>query len=203
MTAEQLFQEHHRIAYHIVNKCGRWKPFVDREDMRQIALAAVWEAAQAFDPARGVKFVTFAGEYVKSAIRHEVERHLAKKRGGSGTGKEGRPTCRPAVRVSMVKRESGDPIDELTYHPDPTAAMDGEDMDAARQSLLDGVLGMMPRRLAEALRHQFLGGLDREQAALAAGFKNRRCFQVTLDNWRRNQSEFLNLLFERRFQCLA
>ena len=150
-----------------------------------------------------MKFVTFAGEYVKSAIRHEVERHLAKKRGGSGTGKEGRPTCRPAVRVSMVKRESGDPIDELTYHPDPTAAMDGEDMDAARQSLLDGVLGMMPRRLAEALRHQFLGGLDREQAALAAGFKNRRCFQVTLDNWRRNQSEFLNLLFERRFQCLA
>lgn len=57
MTAAALFQRHQGIAHSVAR--NYWLRGADRDDVRQEARLALWEACQAYDPAKG-SFPPFA-----------------------------------------------------------------------------------------------------------------------------------------------
>ena len=203
MTPEQLFHDNYRIAYSMLNRHSFWRPHVEPADMEQIALTEVWRAAHAFDPNRGLKFVTLAGHYVFRAIQREVQKHLAKHRGGVG-GHRAKHRGQNRQRFSISPRTEYDfhpeDMDRLSTHPDLSARL----IESERSELVRELIAMMPERLGRAVWYEFVRGLDRASAASAAGFATRRCYQVTLDQWRRKHQQQLRETFGRRAaDCLA
>jgi RNA polymerase sigma factor (sigma-70 family) len=77
-TAAALFAANERLALWLAGKLWRhlgWRSSLqarghDFDDVRQVALFALWRAAATFDPARGFKFSTMASPTVWRAIEH-------------------------------------------------------------------------------------------------------------------------------------
>ena len=69
-TALGLMLPNMRLAYHFAN---RWGPDLG-DDGRQVAMVAVWKAAQQFDEGHGCRFSTFAVNKIKGAIMAEHDR---------------------------------------------------------------------------------------------------------------------------------
>ena len=184
-TPEQLFAENYRIAFTIMNRNPSWRHHVEQEDMEQISLLEVWRAANAFDHSRGLKFVTLAGTYVFLGIQREVHRHQAKHRGGAGGHRakhKGQHRRRFSIfHESAEEGESLDLIDELTITTDIDAGL----VEADRRELVRAIVAMMVPRLACAVWLEFIRGMSRHDAALAAGFENKRGYQSSFDQWKR------------------
>jgi len=203
MTPEQLFADNYRIAFAMLNSHSFWRPHVEQDDMEQIALTEVWRAANAFDPSRGCKFVTLAGNYVFRAIQREVQKHLAKHRGGVG-GHRSKHRGQNRQRFSISPRTEYDfpaeDMERLSTHPDLSARL----IESERTELVSELIALMPERLGRAVWYEFVHGLDRASAASAAGFATRRSYQVTLDQWRRKHQQQLRATFGRRVaDCLV
>ena len=63
----QLVEEHRRFAEHYVRRYANRGVSVD--DLRQTALLALVQAADRFDPARGIEFTTFAGATIDGTLK--------------------------------------------------------------------------------------------------------------------------------------
>jgi RNA polymerase sigma factor (sigma-70 family) len=66
--ATELFEHNMGLARFMASKWIRRNLASRKEEIHQVALIGLWEAALAYDPARGVKFSTFAGVCIYSDI---------------------------------------------------------------------------------------------------------------------------------------
>lgn len=73
---EELIREHatlvKRIAYHLT---ARMPDSIDVEDLIQVGMVGLLEAAAKFDAEKGASFETFAGIRIRGAMLDEVRRH--------------------------------------------------------------------------------------------------------------------------------
>jgi RNA polymerase sigma factor for flagellar operon FliA len=68
-TAEDLVRRNIPLVEHIVSRvAARFPRGVDRDELVQVAMVGLVEAAGRFDPARGTAFSTFAGRRIEGAI---------------------------------------------------------------------------------------------------------------------------------------
>ncbi len=97
LTDEQraLVEQYRPLAYYIANPVKRQWPQYD-DDIESAALFALCDAAQKYDPSRGVRFITYAFVAVKRAAREAVYR--GKTNGFSGTWRNGSFRAVPVVR---------------------------------------------------------------------------------------------------------
>jgi RNA polymerase sigma factor for flagellar operon FliA len=67
--AEELVRRHLPLVEHIVNRvAARFPRGVDRDELVQVAMVGLVEAARRFDDSRGVAFSTYAGRRIEGAI---------------------------------------------------------------------------------------------------------------------------------------
>jgi len=72
-SPDALVQEYTPLVRRIANRLrGRLPDSVDREDLIQVGLMALLEAARQYSPARGATFQTYAGIRVRGAMLDEV-----------------------------------------------------------------------------------------------------------------------------------
>ncbi|HEX7096230.1 MAG TPA: sigma-70 family RNA polymerase sigma factor [Acidimicrobiales bacterium] len=65
----ELVERNIPLVEHIVNRCAASMPrSVDRDDLVQVAMVGLIEAARRYDPSRGVAFSTYAGRRIEGAI---------------------------------------------------------------------------------------------------------------------------------------
>src|SRR5262249_47610183 len=64
---DQLVAQHRRLAYSVARRFeGRGE---ERDDLQQVALIALTNAVERFDPERGLKFATFAVPTIEGALK--------------------------------------------------------------------------------------------------------------------------------------
>lgn len=72
---EAMILEHLPLLYHIVGRLALELPGrIDREDLLGFGMIGLVEAADSFDPGRGLKFSTFAFPRIRGAILDELRR---------------------------------------------------------------------------------------------------------------------------------
>lgn len=64
---EELIRAYQHLAYSIARRMSRQNR--DREDIRQVALTALFKAINRYDPTRGVNFTTFAWRTIEGEIK--------------------------------------------------------------------------------------------------------------------------------------
>lgn len=101
MKPEDLFDQNTMLAYHRAWKFRRRVPEQDFEDLKQVALTALWKACLKFDLSRGFAFSTYA----VPTIDGEIRRWLREERPGGL--RLGRPICDriPQVRQAYNRLE--------------------------------------------------------------------------------------------------
>lgn len=102
--APALFSRHRRLALAIARD---WHlPGSDRDDVRQEALLALWEAARAYQPGRGATFPTFATTVVRRRLADAVKH--------ANRGKH--QTLTNAGRDTLLDRQPAPDIDAVLLH---------------------------------------------------------------------------------------
>jgi RNA polymerase sporulation-specific sigma factor len=101
MTVAALWTNHRSLATEIAK--SYWLPGSERQDVEQEALIGLWVAARTFDPARNVKFKTFASVVIRRRLATLLRLALVDKRGPLNT----------AIRV--VPNSDGELVD-ITDH---------------------------------------------------------------------------------------
>lgn len=83
-AADELFERNLRLVFRMSRQWGSFLRARDgrAEDLVQAGCVGLWRAVQKFDPGRGVRFVTYAGHWIRAEMRYHVMRTLSLKRGG-------------------------------------------------------------------------------------------------------------------------
>lgn len=75
---ETLFEQYKNLAYAIVHR--NFKYYSEKDDLIQIALIALWDASNTFNPAFNVGFMCYASVFIcnkiKDYIRRQKKHHL-------------------------------------------------------------------------------------------------------------------------------
>ena len=75
---ETLFEQYKNLAYAIVHR--NFKYYSEKDDLIQIALIALWDASNTFNPAFNVGFMCYASAFIcnkiKDYIRRQKKHHL-------------------------------------------------------------------------------------------------------------------------------
>lgn len=121
-TPEQLelLKSVERLIPYMLRKIGGQK-LVDDEDVRQIVWEHLVRAVRTWDPAGGRKWSSYASHAIILGARHEWMRARAKKRGGSGVGKnrkEGAP--------SLPRHTDIEPLEAVLAAPELPSRFDFE-----------------------------------------------------------------------------
>ncbi len=132
----------------------RFRPLAD--DLAGSALLALCEAAATFDPARGVKFPTFAALRINGEIRDELRRQGPK-------GFRSHPDAAPQIGT-LTYRHAAELLD-----PAPPVELVAERLDEA-QAILDRLCAL-DRRAVVLL---FVEGVSRAVAARLLGVPRTR-----------------------------
>jgi RNA polymerase sigma factor (sigma-70 family) len=134
----------------------------DRDELDAAARLALVEAAQAFDPRRGVKFPTFARARIMGAL-YDAQRHMLNK-----IHSRELPNGPKGYRYVPGGEESG-ALMLTSRDPDVGAEVDAIDE-------VERWLGSLPPRHALACRELYLAGRTQGEAAQALGcVKSRVC----------------------------
>jgi RNA polymerase sigma factor (sigma-70 family) len=128
------------------------------DEFRSAAYLALVEAAESFDPARRVKFATFARYRITGALR-DVQRHLIR----AGLGQV-EPEARPMVR-SLV--DGDEEIGRVLGLAGPDEEHVGDDVEDAEW--VEAMTRCLPARHRQVCRLVFLDDLNQGEAAAAAG----------------------------------
>lgn len=128
-----------------------------QDEFESAALLALVEAAQSFDPTRGVKFTTFAHHRIWGALR-DLRRELYSQ-GGRGD-----------VANSQFHRFQGLGSDPESHgrvigaEPDEPVGTEMENLDA-----IENWIRLLPRTHSLAFRHIYLDGKTKEETARLVG----------------------------------
>jgi RNA polymerase sigma factor (sigma-70 family) len=135
---DELFLGYHRLAYRLANRwAARWR--LDQDDTEQVALQALWAAAQDFQNDRGSSFAHFAAV----VIEHRLTRFLQRERRG-------------AVFVPWPRTETWE-LDVADHR--------GQEQPADDREEVEKLLRVLPARSATVVRLYF--GLDGRKHSLA------------------------------------
>lgn len=134
----------------------------ERDEFESSALLALVEAAEAFDPRRGIQFTTFARHRIEGAMR-DVQRRLYAR-------------TRPWDRLSeeLTPAENGPGLNDhaarvLGIQSQPAVGAELEGQDA-----VEHWLRALPRRYAEACRELYVHGRNQTEAAAVLGISQSR-----------------------------
>jgi RNA polymerase sigma factor (sigma-70 family) len=136
------------------------------EEFESAALFALVQAAASYDPARGVKFATYARHRIDGALR-DARRDLvvqARMHGASDLDIDKAP--------SVIERSA----QVIGIEPTPPVGWEIESLDA-----INGWLGKLPARHAAACRQIYLLGKSQLEAARAIGMSQSRLCAVHQD----------------------
>ncbi len=67
MSIEEIIEKHRRLVKGCMKSVGGISP-MDRDDIEQAGLIALWRAAEKFDPTRGIRFESYAAVAIKRAM---------------------------------------------------------------------------------------------------------------------------------------
>lgn len=130
-----------------------------RDDFESAACLALVESAEAFEPERNIKFITFARHRIWGSLR-DVQRSVLP------LGWRGNPEEAPVV--GSLPREC-ERRGRVLADPDEAVGKDLEDHDA-----LEGILRKLPRRHADACRRLYAYRESQHEAATALGYSQSR-----------------------------
>ncbi|SFS12860.1 FliA/WhiG family RNA polymerase sigma factor [Sphingomonas jatrophae] len=206
--ATQLAQAHmalvRRIAWHVH---GRVSNAVDVEDLIQVGMVALVEAAQGFED-RGHAFATYASMRIRGAMIDELRRHATLARGAMSRRRDlararsgletrlGRAPTEAEMAEAMgldaaayraladsaeaVRQESLDEVysDQSMWFADVEERADEAiDRRALSRLLADGI-GKLPEREAMVLQLYFVEELNLEEIGQVLGVTNARVCQI-------------------------
>lgn len=126
------------------------------DDLHAAARLGMVMAGRTYDPARGLKFITFASWHVRAQVRHEYGRQ--RRRGFRGGGAE-------AVRTESL-------AEALPAAPPPAPA------DGGPFGGLTAAVAALPPREAQVLRWRYLDGLKPGEIAARLGVTRTRVTQI-------------------------
>lgn len=69
---ENLFEQYKNLAYSIVHR--NFKYYSEKEDLIQIALIALWDASNTFNPKFNVGFMCYASAFICNKIKDYIRR---------------------------------------------------------------------------------------------------------------------------------
>jgi RNA polymerase sigma factor for flagellar operon FliA len=73
---EQLILDHIPLVHYLVNRmAAKLPPHLDQQDLMSSAMIGLINAADRFDPSRGVLFKTFAEQHVRGTVLDELRSH--------------------------------------------------------------------------------------------------------------------------------
>lgn len=133
---------------------------LEGEEFDSAAMLALVEAAQSFDPARNVKFATFARYRIWGALR-DVQRSLITS--GWRSDLENAPT------ISSLSHDSEENGKVMGAEPDPPVGQELESVE-----FVECWLRKLPKRHAIACREIYLNGKSQGEAAEAVGCSKSR-----------------------------
>jgi RNA polymerase sigma factor (sigma-70 family) len=176
LTAEQkqLAESYMPMARSLARPLREAWPSV-RDEFESAALFALVQAAQSYDPARCVKFGTFARFRIKGALR-DVQRRMTL----LGLRTENEPAETPRLLSMGPKTEE---------HARPVCAVPRQDELVALEAAdaFEALLRKLPERHAEACREMYQNGCSQAEAAERLG-----CSQSRLSYMHREALAMLN-----------
>ena len=101
-----LLKRHAGFCYSEALKRHKYGPSV--EDLVDAGKRGLYEASLQFDPERGVKFISFAGEYVKNYMRQMVRE--------DGTKKTGKTEPMQNDRIALISQR--EVFSQMSYSPE-------------------------------------------------------------------------------------
>jgi RNA polymerase sigma factor (sigma-70 family) len=174
LTAEQqgLAEKYLPMAKALAKPLKRSWP-LESEEFDSAALLALVEAAQSFDPARNVKFATFARYRIWGALR-DVQRALVT--AGWRTDMENAPT------LSTLTYDAEERGRVLMTEPDPPVGQEFESVE-----FVEHWLRKLPLKHAAACREIYVNGRSQGEAAEHVG-----CSKSRLSYLHKEAMEILN-----------
>lgn len=165
MTAQELFDGNIPLVHATMNRfrMRRLPAFLDKEDVHQVGLLGLWEAAKSFDPMRGVAFSTFATRCIVNKIEALIVEVFAKKRGNFIPHAE--------VMDTVPSREE-----------EPSARMEEEERLVGVKKRCSRLLRYFSPRRRAVLRRRFLDGLSWQQIAEEMGYASAKTAQNASTN---------------------
>lgn len=169
---------HHRRS-HLARRLGL-------EDLEAVAAMAMVQAARAYDPGRGVRFISYAGPRITWAI-YDAVRHVGVVSVTSNLVShplQGEVTCRLAAsawRARSLEAMAADGATELECLVDPEAADPCHDKPgpgARAAVLLREILPRLPERERRALLLWRIDGLSLRDVGRELGVSRSRACQV-------------------------
>ena len=125
------------------------------------AMLALVEAAQSFDPARGVKFSTFAHYRISGALR-DLQRELYSRGGRGDVASRGAGTHFPQFQGLGTDFEAHGHL--IGAEPDEPIGTKIENLDT-----IENWIRQLPRTHSLAFRHIYLDGKSKEETARLVG----------------------------------
>lgn len=114
---DALYNQNIGLAYAAVQRTRRMYQPVDADDILSAAFLGLWDACRKYDPARDLKFSTYATSLIMGFIRHEVRKLY------TVTG--GRPKPPTYSLSSPLSEEETGTLGEIIpdHRPGPLAAL--------------------------------------------------------------------------------
>ncbi len=144
---------------------------MDREELEAEALAALVEAATAFDPSRGVPFGAFARPRIQGALR--TYRQFVLHASWRGAADE-----RPVFQALSTT----DDLHGRVLGREPEAPL-GQELE--RREAIESAVRLLPRSHSVAFRMIYVEGRSREETAAALGVSRGHLSRISVDavNW--------------------
>jgi RNA polymerase nonessential primary-like sigma factor len=173
LARNRLVQQNLRLVYREVFRYrGSW---VDLADLVQEGCLGLLQAAERFDPERGVRFSTYAVPWIRQAVDRAAQSHqrvvriprrVAAKPGDEGEGQP-RPDLLPAASLDLPTGGAERLADSL---PDPTADPERDAINAVLLEALSAALNRCPRREREVIARRYgLAGWSPQSHEAIAG----------------------------------
>jgi RNA polymerase sigma factor for flagellar operon FliA len=167
----ELFDKYRTLPRRLAVKYKQKLPAcVDVDDLEQCGLMGLMEAAKKFDPARGVRFTTYAGRRILGAMVDGIRDMDWGPRYAHG---KGGPTM---VSMEAVVSEGGDgkitlleAIDART--PDPG-------LELAQTDAYDHMVSCLPWRWREIVSNYYGGEYTSRELSESLGLTESRIFQI-------------------------
>ena len=177
---QELAEQYLPLAKNLATRAKRAWPGL-KEDFHSAAFLALVEAAESFDPSRGVKFATFAYYRIKGSL-FDVRRRVYRRHRHIDMGR--------TPRIVSLTRGNEEQGHVLMTEPDPEI---GTDLEAIEE--VEHMLKGLPRKHAAACRQLYLHGKSQTEAA-----RDLDCSQSRLSFMHHQALEMLNASWKDRLR---
>jgi RNA polymerase sigma factor for flagellar operon FliA len=198
VATDELVEQHLPLVRRVAKKvrCGG-TTLLDRDDLLTHGCLAVMEAAQRFDPERGVTFETFATQRIRGAMLDAIRevdwvpRTIRRRQSARHRGEPVEATSRQmhengqVVSIETPLQDCDEQLRVADILIDRSASSERPTIDTAVTNALHAAIAALPSRLAFVLDRYFYDGATLDQIADELGVTEGRVCQMKREAFER------------------